>query len=156
MTLQVTTILCTFLDNGKFRVMNDKASAIPISLLNEPFLFVCVWIIILLISNLFAMKCINFYFKESNTFFLDCEDDESIWKKLKSPSLFISIQRKKEEESIRENKGEINVASWQLGNKFLCKLLSSSFLLTPLFISIQGIIVKDLVSVWILLKYPMF
>ena len=41
MTLQVTTILCTFLDNGKLRVMNDKASAIPISLLNEPFC-VCV------------------------------------------------------------------------------------------------------------------
>ena len=90
------------------------------------------------------MKCINFYFKESKTFFLDCEDDESIQKKLKSPSLSISIQQKEEEKSIRENNGEINVASWQLGKKFLCKLLSSSFLLTPLFISIQGIIVKDL------------
>ena len=123
---------CWLFDNGKFRVMNDKASAIPISLLNEPlsfflflflFLFLCVcWggIIIQLISNLFAMKCINFYFKESNTFFLNCEDDESIRKKLKSPSLSISIQWKKEEKIIRENNGEINVASWQLGNKFLC------------------------------------
>ena len=137
------SLYCWLFDNGKFRVMNDKASAIPISLLNEP-LCVCVWIIILLISNLFAMKCINFYFKESNTLFLNCEDDESIRKKLKSPSLSISIQWKKEEKIIRENNGEINVASWQLGNKFLCKLFSSSFLLTPLFISILGIIVKDL------------
>lgn len=65
------------------------------------------------------MNCIIFYCKESNTFFLDCEDDERIRKKLKTPSLSISIQRKEEEESIRENNGEINVASSQLANKFL-------------------------------------
>ena len=69
---------------------------------------------------------------------------KAIGKNSSRPPYPFLFSEKKEEESIRENNGKINVASWQLGNKFLCKLFSSSFLLTPLFISIQGIIAKDL------------
>ena len=43
------------------------------------------------------MKCINFYFKESKTYFLDCEDDESIRKKTQFalPIHFYSAKKKK-------------------------------------------------------------
>ena len=65
------------------------------------------------------MKCINFYFKESNTFFLDWEDDESNRKKLKSSSLSISIQRKKKKKKTFEKIMErlmLQAGNWEINS----------------------------------------
>ena len=74
----------------------------------------------MLISKLFAMKCINFYCKEPNTIFLDCENDESIRKKLKSSSIpihFYSTKKKNKKafEKIKERL-MLQAGNWEINS----------------------------------------